>query len=217
MKIRLFVSVIVTLVALNSYAFAGGGLGLFAGFSSPNDEFNNFSTLKSLDKEGVSDFIRDGMSSGYHLGAKIRYAITDNFTFVGSAGWHKLPESNIDVINPNSGDTLVQLQSTQNIIPITAGLNYYLFSSTVGIYAVGELSYNYIYGSIDAPYGDVPVSIDESPTENRVGFGLGAGVDVDLFITTLNLEAKYSIANLIGKEADEKSKNYFSISLGVFF
>ena len=194
---------------------AGPSLGLFAGFSTPN----NFDNLQTTIENGadLTKIIREGMSTGYHVGAELRYSLSDNFMFTGNVGWQKFPESNLDVINPDNGDTLAHLTSVQNIIPITAGVNFYLLHSIVGIYGVGELSYNYLYSSIDAQYGDVPVQIDESAKTSRVGFGIGAGLDFDISLATLNLELKYNIANLIGKETGEKDKNYLSISLGVLF
>jgi hypothetical protein len=106
---------------------------------------------------------------------------------------------------------------TSNVIPLTVGVNYYLFKSVVGLYASGELSYNYFYNSIDVPYKDIPITIDESPKYNRVGFGLGVGADLDIVVTTINLEMKYNLANFIGKVSGEFDKHYLSISLGVFF
>ncbi len=204
-------------IILTKNAFSASELGIFAGFSSPNNEFNNL--IPSLNDQNyeLSQILNAGMKDGYHLGAMIRYDLSDNFLFRGTISWHKFPESNIDIVNPENGDTLALLTSTTNIIPITAGINFYLIKSFIGLYGFGELSYNYIYSSIDAKYGDIPLSIDKSPKDSRVGFGLGVGADLDLSITTLNLELKYSLANLIGKESEEKGKNYFAISLGILF
>ena len=64
----------------------------------------------------------------------------------------------------------------------------------------------------------VGIPMKETDPINTVGFGLGVGVDFDLKLVTLNLEAKYSRANLVGG-SDEFANpiNYFSLSVGVLF
>ena len=211
-----FFALIVIFIAFSTSIYAETNLGLFAGFSSPNNDFNNVSNAIKTKNTNYEDIIQEGMATGYHVGAKIRYSISEKFFFTASASWHKFPESNIEIPNPTDLDTLL-LTMTSNVIPLTVGVNYYLFQSVIGLYATGELSYNYLYNSIDVPYKDIPITIDESPKYNRVGFGLGAGVDLDIVITKINLEAKYNMANFIGKTAGELNKNYMSISLGIFF
>jgi hypothetical protein len=61
------------------------------------------------------------------------------------------------------------------------------------------------------------LNLDKSPTDSRVGVGIGAGVDLDIKILTLNLEAKYNLANLIGKTGSEQTKSYVSLSFGIMF
>ncbi|MFH1049997.1 MAG: hypothetical protein V1779_03590 [bacterium] len=213
----LFISV--TLFFSAQIVSAGTNIGLFAGLSTPNDEMNNVYNSSKIDLGDVKSgkLIREAASSGYHVGAKIRFSLTDDFSFTGSAAWHKFPQSSIDVKDPISDTTLAVLNSSQNIIPITAGMNFYIINSTIGVYGTGELAYNYIYNSVDVDYQGLPISIEESPTDSRVGFGLGAGLDIDLKLLMLNLEAKYNISNFIGKVSNEATKSYFTLSLGVYF
>ncbi|MFC2130715.1 outer membrane beta-barrel protein [Bacteroidota bacterium] len=220
MKFRLLLVLVVfcSLIASQNLT-AGTGFGLFAGLSAPNDQMNNIYNSSKIEfsEESIGNFIREGTEAGYHIGAKVRFSLAGDFMFTGSAAWHKFPQSNIDVMDPVNDTALAVLTTTQNIIPITVGMNYYIINSTIGVYGTGELSYNYIYNSVDADYQGVPIPLEESPTDSRVGFGLGAGVDFDATLVTLNLEAKYSIANLIGKESGEETKSFFSLSLGIFF
>jgi hypothetical protein len=216
MKINFLAFIVVIFIAFSIKGHAETNLGLFAGFSSPNNEFNNVSNAIKTKNTNYEDIIQEGMATGYHVGAKLRYSISEKFFFTASASLHKFPESNIDVPNQSGSDTL-RLTMTSNVIPLTVGVNYYLFKSVVGLYASGELSYNYFYNSIDVPYKDIPITIDESPKYNRVGFGLGVGADLDIVVTTINLEMKYNLANFIGKVSGEFDKHYLSISLGVFF
>jgi len=217
---------VVTLLVLCGLMFfsaqnitVASNFGLFVGLSTPNDEVNNVYNSAKLNLNDLQPgkLIREASALGYHIGGKIRLSLSDDFSFTGSAAWHKFPESNIDVLDPTSGDTLARLTTTQNIIPITAGINFYLINSTIGLYGTGELAYSYIYNSIDVQYEDVPLEIEKTPTDSRVGFGLGVGADLDLQLLTLNLEAKYNISNLIGKVSNEETKAYFTLSLGVYF
>ncbi len=207
-----------SLLISNQILKAETNFGFFAGLSTPNDEINNINN-SSLNLKGLESgkWLREAASLGYHIGGKMRFSLSDNFSFTGSAAWHKFPQSTIDVTDPVSGDTLAILKTTQNIIPITVGMNYYIINSTIGVYGTGELAYNYIHNSVDVDYEGVPISIEELPTDNRVGFGLGAGVDLDLKLLMLNLEAKYNISNFIGKVSNEETKSYFTLSLGVYF
>jgi len=217
MKFKLFLLVVIYSFISINFTYASSNLGIFAGFSSPNNEFNDLTTAIKDKNAEIGQIFNAGLKDGYHIGAILRYDFTDNILFRSTISWHKFPQTNIDIINPQNGDTLALLTSTTNIIPITAGVNFYLLKSFIGLYGFGELSYNYIYSSIDAKYGDIPISIDESPTDSRVGFGLGIGADLDLALVTVNLELKYELANLIGKISNEEDKNYFAISLGIIF
>jgi hypothetical protein len=63
----------------------------------------------------------------------------------------------------------------------------------------------------------IPLNLDLSPNDSRVGFGLGAGVDLDLQIFNANIEAKYNMLNLIGKVSNEPAKAFYTLSVGIFF
>lgn len=204
---------LIVFTALPSYSQLA--IGLFAGSSTPNDKINdvyNEQTIKDID-----EFVSLGTQTGYHFFAKLRYPVSESFTFVGGVGWHRFPETFLDVILPDSDEPAVRLSTVQNAFPISAGLNLYLTRSLISVYGVGELSYNYILNSVDVYKGKLSVPINKSPKDSRVGFGLGAGIDLDLFIMEANIEAKYNMLNLIGKLDNEPAKTFFSVSVGVFF
>lgn len=215
---KLVIILFVYLLVFSSKSNALTNVGFYFGLSTPNDQINNvYNSNDYTTKSGIVNFIRGGMSSGYHIGAIGRFDLSDDFSIVGGIAWHKFPQTKIDVTDPTTGDTVASLETSQNIIPINVGVNYYLLRTIVGVYGTGQLTYNYISNSVDYNYKNVPISLNQSPTDNRVGFGLGAGVDIDVVLMTLNLEAKYNIVNLIGKKTDEPTKSYFSLSLGVLF
>ncbi len=221
MKTLKFFLAAVLCIIIQSELHSQTSFGLYTGLSTPSDQINN---VYNSDFLTASDFSgrmqRDAVALGYHVGARLRFAMGDNLVFIGGLSLSRFPESKIYVAVPSGsgGDTIrATLTTTQNIIPIAVGLNYYVVRKVLGVYATGELTYNYLMNTIDAEYNGAPIPLDQSPTYNRVGFGVGVGTDLDLKILTLNLEGKYNLVNFIGAEANEKPKSFISLSLGVYF
>ena len=196
------------------------GLGLVLGLATPNDKINDVYNSSKLN----NTIWREGSKSGYNLGLKLRVPLTEDFTLIGSASWNRFPETEMNIGIPKSDPTITKLDTivlttTQNVFPLTAGFNYYLINSFMGLYGTGELSYNFISSTVNYKKNDVaiPLNLDTAPMDSRVGVGLGLGADIDAKLVLLNLEAKYNISNLIGKSGDEPTKSYFTLTLGVFF
>jgi hypothetical protein len=195
-------------------------IGFVFGLSTPNDQVNNVyngNPFKSIDS--MQNWYKQGANSGFHIGLRARFDMSDNFNFVGGIAWHRFPQSKIEISDTQSRVVLATLKTTQNIIPISAGVQFYLIKSIVGVYGIGELTYNYISNTVDVTYAgqDIPLNLNLNPTDSRIGFGIGAGADLDIKLVKLNLEGRYNLANFIGATAEEKSKAYFSLSLGVYF
>lgn len=219
-KILMLLIVLVSISMLNVQAKAQLlSPGFVIGLSTPNDKVGDIYNHDNLDlgnsKEG--NLISKGMDAGYNLGVKLRLPLNDNIHFVGSIGWNRFPEQTLEVRDPKADTVLLTLESSTNIIPITAGVNAYLFKSFIGLYATGDLSYNYISSSVDYKRGDVSIPIKTSPSDNRLGFGLGLGVDFNVGLVILNIEGKYNHTNLIGKDDKEKDKSYVTLGVGIFF
>ena len=198
------------------------GIGFIGGLSTPSDEMNNIynSDKISLTEPGTyGNFFRDGAKTGYHFGIKIRMPLVSGIMLTGGAAWHRFPESTIDVNDPTTGSKLITLSTVQDIIPITAGINYYIINTGIGLYGTGELSYNYNKNTVNVDYNgtSIPANFDTAPTYNRVGAGFGAGLDFNAFLFLANLEAKYNYANIIGRDSGEELKAYFTLSLGIHF
>lgn len=197
----------------------GIDVGFHLGLSTPNDKIGNIYNKNQvkLDGDTIGNLITKGMDAGYHLAFKGRIGLSDNADLYLGFGYHKFPQTDIEVKDPQSGKVLATLKSTTNIIPISAGLNLYPVRSFIGIYATGDLSYNYISSSVESKIAGIDVPLSTSPTEGRLGFGVGAGVDISLGLILLNVEAKYNYINFIGKEDKEDPKNYLSVAVGVYF
>lgn len=193
---------------LFSIAFSNAQSLLFsAGLATPSDKFNQV-----YNKDILSDW-RGSAKLGYFFGAKLKVPI-DNFSLSLGAAYNHFPEADVSV-NYNGND--YKLSISNNIIPISAGVNYYFVKNVVGVYALGELSYNYIFSTVDFNGIPLPSGETKSPTDNRIGFGFGVGVDFDIKIAVLNLEAKYNLANQIGAKSGEPKKSYFNLGIGFGF
>lgn len=216
LKLSVLMFAMLAVTFSQSYAEFGFSIGL----STPNEKMNDVYNTDKLKLDSITSgsLFRDGAKSGYHILAKMRFDLSENMTFFGGIGWHRFPQTDIQVPDPNDPKKIIAtLTTSQNIVPITAGINAYLLRSVVGIYGVGDLSYNYISSSVDLKSGSVSVPYTRTPSDSRVGFGIGAGLDFDMKLLTLNIEAKYNYTNLIGKESSEGDKTYFTLGFGVFF
>ena len=196
------------------------GLGILIGLSTPSNQINNVYNSNSL-SDG-SNLFREGTKLGYHIGAKLRVNMSDNLLFVGGIAYHKFPQTSIDVKDPTNNSVITTIKTSQNVIPITAGVNFYLLKQFIGLYAVGDLSYNYLFNTVEYEKAGLAANIISNieqfdKSNSRIGFGLGAGADLDVKVITLNLEVKYNYINLIGQKAGEESKAFLSVSLGAFF
>jgi len=222
MKKRLFAFMMGLFLITSTDLFSQFDFGITGGFSTPNNNINDvWNTSRLRDTSNIlGNLYRDGTKFGYNLGIKLRFPLSTNLLFIGGLGFHRFPQTDqtfhYQSDNPNAKDTIVtELRATQTLIPISLGLNYYLFRSAIGVYGIGELSYNYILNNVE--YSGVPLKASMSPSDNRVGCGLGLGFDFDLKVIVLNLETKYNIANLIGRSSEENSKSYLSVNVGIFF
>ncbi|MCK5742645.1 MAG: outer membrane beta-barrel protein [Chlorobi bacterium] len=214
-SIKKVLMAITALCLLGTAPLRAVDLGIYAGLSAPNDEINN--VMKLTDNNTIGKFIREAAEVGYHIGIKTRIPMSENFIFRGGIAYHSFPETKLFIETHQE----IPIVTSQNIIPVSAGVNFYLLKSVVGVYATGELTYNYISSSVDYVKDEfikIGIPLEKTDPVNTVGFGLGVGVDFDLKLVTLNLEAKYSRANLVGG-SDEFANpiNYFSLSLGVLF
>lgn len=222
MKRSFFYLVIAAATLLASTtARADLGFGFNLGIATPNEYINDIYNKDKVFSKGGNPLkhFYDASKLGYQLGVKLRLPMSENATFIGGIAWARFPETDIDVRDPNDENKVVlTLGTNQNVIPISAGVNYYLFNSTIGLYGTGELTYNLISNSVDYKKGDINIPIANSSTDSRMGFGIGAGFDLNLpSLFTINLEGRYNFTNLIGKVDAEKTKTYATLTLGIYF
>lgn len=217
---KAFFIFIVTVLSLFSTKTASSQIvfGFNVGIATPNENINDIYNSDRLEQQDfLGNLYREGTQLGYQIGVKGRIPMSEDAAFTGGIAWTRFPETDIEVKDPETDEVLTTLGTNQNIIPISAGLNYYLINTAFGVYAAGELTYNLISNSVDYK-GDLDVPIDTSPSDSRVGFGIGAGLDLAIpALFTVNMEGRYNLANLIGKEDGENTKTYFTFTLGIYF
>lgn len=222
---RLFVTftILITSIMIINFnsAQAAGPLGLHfkAGLSTPNDMISKVYSDESLTANNIStgDFFTENSALGYHLGVAARIELSKMFHFVGGVEFHRFPRSEFKIKDPQTGE-IHEFKSTQNIIPIHAGINLaFINTDVINVYATGGFAFNYISNSVDyvSKESNYSVPLDLSPADSRIGYFFGAGTDFDLQIFKLNLELKYQHINLIGKETGEPDKQFLAVSLGI--
>lgn len=218
---RILFTIILLIFAVNTKTFASGKMdfGVSVGLAVPNDEVANVLNKDKIESENFSGTLyEDAMNTGYHLSAKLRFNLAKNLKFYGGAGINRFPQTDILVRDPETDELLGTLKTTINVVPINTGVNWYLFEKRIGLYVIGDLTYNYIASSLDIvrKNDDVAIPVSTSETENTIGYGLGAGFDIDIFLGRVNLEAKYNRINIISFE-DQDKKDYVTVTAGINF
>jgi hypothetical protein len=213
-----------TLIIFSLNCYSQLGIGMFGGLATPSDKINDvYNSSKYNAGQNTYDIIKGAAATGFCIGAKARLPLSSGLMFIGGISWNRFPQSQLTIDLPSGPPQSFVINTTQNIIPVTAGISYYVISiphdsGIFGIYGTGELSYNFISNSVTVASGPATgFPLNSTPTINRVGAGIGAGFDLDIKLFMLNLEGKYNFSNIIGRESGEGMKNYFTLTLGVFF
>ncbi|HRS01526.1 MAG TPA: outer membrane beta-barrel protein [Bacteroidota bacterium] len=220
MKKLIIASLILTAVAFQQSFAESGSFGFFGGLSTPSNKINDVYNSKTVrvNDTALANLISQGLDNGYYIGVKYGFRLNKNFTFFASVAYNSFPESEILVVDPNDpSKVLTTLSSSTKIVPISAGLQLYPFHSIISPYIAGNLTYSYIYSTVNQKVMGVDVAVSKSPSYSRFGAGIGLGIDFDLKVIGLNLEGKYNYANLIGKTDNEQSKSYFTLGVGIVF
>ncbi len=189
-------------------------VGFSGGISMPNEAVANV-----LNSENEVDWA--SVQTGYNLGLNLRFdfPLTDWGLQFGVA-YHNFPLSKGSL---EVGGKPAEIEINRSIIPFTAGINYKLFSMAeiIDFYTGTAISYNYTIYTVEFPKVSVPIPLSvgdgENNSEGRFGLNFSTGINVNAVIFTGNIEAKYSLLNLIGSEDDEELKSYFALSLGIYF
>ena len=198
---------------LNAQSFAIGG-----GLSTPSDEINNvYNSDFVTNDDFVGNLLRQSSGFGFHVAGRLYLELDEELALVFGVGLHRFNESRLDVYDEAGEELIAVLQATQNIVPISVGLDYPVYKGFLGLYVAGDLQYNYIFNTIDIVRNDLAIPFADEPTNNRVGANIGAGIEVDLAALILDFGLRFNHANIIGKEDNEGDKTYLTFNLSVLF
>lgn len=148
----------------------------------------------SLGQSDISDF------NGYNLGGKLKFDIKAvPFTVVGHAHYNSL-SADLDILgNTFTVDT--------ELISLGAGIEY----------AILPLPMFTPYISADAAMNFFSGDNVDSYSRIGAGFGVGAEINLPLSPVSFDVEAKYRLNNLAGKEDGEGDSNHIQIWAQVMF
>ncbi|MFN3781720.1 MAG: hypothetical protein ACK4SO_06060, partial [Candidatus Kapaibacteriota bacterium] len=146
--------ILVTFILVNFFAHnifgAPLGVGFAIGLSTPNSQINDVYNSDKINlNNNLWNVARESAKIGYHLGLNLNLPLTDNFNFRGAIGLNRFPQSEIKLYFPQEPYDTVILKTIQNFIPVSAGIDLFVFRSTVSPYLSGNLSYFYILNTID--------------------------------------------------------------------
>jgi hypothetical protein len=202
----------------NTQKSSAFGWGLNFGLATPNENLSDVYNSELLEN-GTRQLIGDGLNLGFHLSAKVRIPLSESVLMQGGIGFNRFTENQLVLIDPTYNREYGTADLYQSIVPISAGINYYLTDSFIDLYLTGDLTYNYMaynYGGITESYQILSDALDKD-SDHRVGYSLGLGFDMNALIGDANLEVKYNVANLIGRPEGEDTKAFVTLTLGIYF
>jgi hypothetical protein len=214
---RTFIIIVLTVFFFSfgkTKADEGLGFGIFGGLSTPNDFITNLYNRNTVDSLNL---IYGSATFGWHVGVDLRIKLDkDGKSFLhGSFAWHQFDPVVNDVMYKGKKEPL--FDATTSVLPIAAGVDYYLFRSVIGLYFRGDVQYNIITTRVHNVFDVIDeIKVMPDAKNNRLGAALGGGVEVNLLLIKAALEIKYNWINLVGKTVDEKPKNYLSTSIIVY-
>lgn len=202
--------------------------GFTIGASVPSESVGRFSDIDKIalninDKETQANLSNDIINTGYNIGVRLNLPLSKDLLLFGGIGIHRFPANEIKVTDPTDPNkVLLTVNEINNYIPLEAGANYDLLStSLIDLYGVGNLSFNYLYQTVDIKQKEnsvtVPVTLTESKIDNRIGVGLGAGIRLKLKIIELAVEGRFNRTNLLFADNGEANKDYYNLNVFVFF
>lgn len=204
---------------------AKSGIAIYGGLSTPNDKMSEFYNKDKVFSNTLNEnvnLLKSAAATGYHIGARYKMPLSGSFVLHGGIGWNRFPQSDVVVTDPSNNKEIATLQVSHDIFPVNAGLSFYLINKGIGVYALGELTYNYFQSTTNYKYNSIGIplnlkDINTKPSNSRIGAGIGAGMDLNVLFATIFLEAKYNMMNIIAKDDGEPMKSYFTLSVGLSF
>lgn len=198
----------------NSFTVTGG-------IAIPNSEITNifnssFVTTKDTNNP-IYSLVFPESSNAYTLSAKFSLPLSENVNFLAGFGLVRFKELKYDLRSAAQNEYKGYLLATTSIYMISASVNYYILNDIINIYGIGSLAYNFLSNKVNTNFSQSPLNIAYNPTDSRLGFTVGMGLEIPLEQLALVIEPKYCELNYIGKSSQEKSKSIYMIEAGIKF
>lgn len=220
MRIYLFI-VILFVFSLNFSISRETSFWFYGGFSFPEQQTNHINSdgiLTLLDSARTKgELIYPEKSLGYSLGFKLGLDLSDNAKFYGGFSFSKYPQSRVMLMQQDGSDTLAIFQLQNTVIPIAAGVKYYFLRNFGDFYADVALVYNFISQAIDYEKYNPNVPLSAIDTHSKLGFNVGAGIEIPIDVFTPFFEVNYSQLNYIARGSNEPERNSVNFILGFRF
>lgn len=214
------IAVLIFLLSMSiSYSFSQGlGIGLGPSFWVGTDVLD---WVKSDVPKQNLNALKSNKNPAFNINARVKFG-EDNLRYVFNAGWNRFVIDNIRIGDVKNQTNFLDLTLTQNIIPLSFGLQYNIPLSSLKIYFGADAVYSIIRNSVQMNSNILGLSFSSSiatgdKTMNRIGASLGPGTEIGLGPITLDINLKLHFLNLINKETDEKTTSYFMTNVSVFF
>lgn len=193
-------------------------IGVYLGPSIPSESIEQI--YDSIDTTGIGAAYETASSLGYHLGAKLRFGLSDAFSFSGGIQYTQFPGQDQTAVLDNG--TRIQLQTVTTYVPVYAGITFIPMQGIFRPYLSTELMYSYRNVSVSEGNSIFENLItgtgqDLEPQTSRFGAAVTGGLELNLGGLRPFLELKYNWTNLVGKEDGEAMMSFLNVSLGLVF
>lgn len=151
------------------------------GVAIPNSEMNNIFNSDKISTVDTSNpmlsYLRPEVGAAYSLSAKLEFALSPSAYFFGGFSLTGLGSDRYELKDINTLETDGHLLIKSSIYSINAGIDYYIINSNIGIYGIGNLSYNFIANSMSEIVSKTTLQLPNNPTDSRLGFTVGLGFE----------------------------------------
>ncbi len=196
-------------VSLSSQSLRIGG-----GLSTTYNNVDALLTSSTYTSGGTArQILSDATFTGYHLGLRYMLPLGSGVGFTAAVGWHRFGTVRLNVVDPVKPTiALSNFEASQTMIPVAGGLELTIFRAGIGLYLMGELSYNYF---ISNTKNGIPTGIELRDAFSRVGGSAGLGVDMSVGGIGVDVALRYHYANLIGKTSGEPETTFLSLTVAL--
>ncbi|GAB1370172.1 hypothetical protein MASR1M45_02300 [Candidatus Kapaibacterium sp.] len=157
------------------------------------------------------------IGTGYSISAKLSLNLSENAVFWGGFSLIRFAKQENRLNKPSDNSDKGFIESITTIYPLNAGINYYLYDGSFSLYGIGNLSYNFINRAFNTDHSKISLGIPVNSSDNRLGYGIGAGFEYPLRNVSLLIEGTYNQINYIGANSGEESKSLMNVQIGVKF